>query len=156
MRALSRFRPIAKLFAPLSLVPAALISSCGSEHPAYVDDGPRSGCGDGDVFEQRRGTACLCCHADEFSVAGSVARTGPPVARVIVTDRIGRAVDMAPNAFFNFFRHFELSPPLRPVVYAADGRELAMKQPAASGDCNACHRAGGPMPEVHGPSAIEP
>src|SRR5262245_35656687 len=136
MPAVSRFFSPARLaLMPFGLTAAALLCACGSENPASAGDGPRPGCADGDALQQRHATACLCCHADEFSVAGSVARSGPPVARLVVTDQTGRVVEMAPNGFFNFFRHLELSPPLRPVVYSEDGRALAMKEPAPSGDC---------------------
>ena len=122
----------------------------GNDEPKWLDDGPTPGCRDGDVAEQRYGAACLCCHA-EFSVAGSIDRAGPPVARVVVTDIEGRSAVSAPNAFGNFFRHFRLTPPLSAVVYGPDGDALEMRDPAPSGNCNACHSAMGPEPMLHGP-----
>lgn len=123
----------------------------GGDDAKWLDDGPTPGCQDGDVAGQRYGTACLCCHQDEFSVAGSADRDGPTVARVVVTDVEGRSVDTAPNSFDNFFGHFRLTPPLSAVVYGPTGDALPMRAPLSSGDCNGCHSAAGPEPLVHGP-----
>ena len=134
------------------LLAAAFVVACGDdEQPTFLDDGPRPGCGDGDAKEQRYGTACLCCHRDEFGVAGSVDRAAPPVARVVVTDSAGRSADMVPNAFGNFFRHLDLSPPLSPTVFGHDGRSLTMQTPAPHGDCNACHSPGLAAIPLRGP-----
>jgi cytochrome c5 len=110
-----------------------------------------SSCRTGPEATQRHGTACLCCHADEFGVAGSVDPAGPPVARVVVTGTDGDVADMAVNGFSNFFRHFPLATPVRAVVVAPDGRSLAMRELAPSADCNACHFEGGPMAPIVGP-----
>ncbi len=123
----------------------------GDDEPRWLDDGPTPGCRDGDRAEQRYGTACLCCHQSDFSVAGSIDPAGPPVTRVVVTDREGHSVDTAPNAFDNFFGHFRLTPPLTAVVYGPTGDALAMRDPAPNGDCNACHSAVGPEPLLYGP-----
>jgi hypothetical protein len=128
------------------------ITACGSaDDPKWLDDGPTPGCRDGDAADQRHGTACLCCHDAEFSVAGSIDRSGPPVARVVVTDLEGRSVVSTPNAFANFFGHFRLTPPLSAVVHGPTGATLAMRDPAPNGDCNACHSAGGSARPLHGP-----
>lgn len=137
--------------AALTLVISATVWSCGPGEPPPEGDGPTAGCVDGDVSEQRHGSACLCCHTGEFSVAGSVDREGPAIARVVVTDRLGQSVDVVPNAFGNFFRHRKLKPPLYPVVFGPDGRALAMQGPAPSGDCNSCHREGGSASMLRGP-----
>ena len=108
-------------------------------------------CVDGDIDLQRHGSTCLCCHTDDFGVAGSVDPGGSPIARVIVTDADGDVASMAPDRFFNFFRHFTMKPPFRAVVYGADGRALAMRSASPSADCNVCHYAGGPSPLIHGP-----
>src|SRR5579859_1934080 len=87
-----------------------------------------SSCRTGPEATQRHGTACLCCHSDEFGVAGSVDPAGSPVARVVVTGADGDVADMAVNGFSNFFRHFPLATPVRAVVVAPDGRSLAMRE----------------------------
>ncbi|HEY3234176.1 MAG TPA: hypothetical protein VGJ84_05640 [Polyangiaceae bacterium] len=137
---------------PQFVLAAALLWSCGTSKAApWLNDDPGPGCESGAQSEQRYGTACLCCHADEFSVAGSVERSGAPAARVVVTDSTGVSVDMSPNSFGNFFRHLKLTAPLTSIVYGPDGGALAMQSAAPSGDCNACHRAGGLAPKIHGP-----
>jgi hypothetical protein len=113
--------------------------------------GPDGGCFDADPLTQRHGSPCLCCHADEFSVAGSVDPNASPVALVVVTDAVGDARYMAPNQYGNFFRHFSLVPPLRAIAYGPDGRSLEMKSGAPHGDCNACHRPDGAAAPLHGP-----
>src|SRR5262249_49545359 len=114
-------------------------------------DGPQVGvaCSDGDPAVQRHGARCLCCHADDFSVAGSVA--GTSVARVVVTDANGDQRSMAPNLFGNFFGHFPLTPPFRAIAYGPDGRSVAMNAPAPHADCNACHAPAGPAAPIYGP-----
>lgn len=114
-----------------------------------VPDG--SNCAGGSESDQRHGTACLCCHSDEFGVAGSVDPAGSPVARVVVTGSDGDVADMNVNQFFNFFRHFPLATPVSAVVYAPDGGARAMQELAPSANCNACHFAGGPVPPIVGP-----
>jgi hypothetical protein len=110
-----------------------------------------STCRDGDERVQRHGAPCLCCHSDEFGVAGSVDTSGPPVARVVVTGADGDVADMAINPFGNFFRHFPLATPVRAVALGPDGAATAMQQLAPSADCNACHFVGGPVPPISGP-----
>ncbi len=110
-----------------------------------------AGCPSGDESVQRHGTACLCCHSDEFGVAGSIDPMGSPVARVLVTDSEGSTADLVPNSFGNFFRHFTMTPPLRASVYAQDGRAVTMTADAPSADCNGCHVTGGLAPPIHGP-----
>jgi hypothetical protein len=114
-------------------------------------DSPKQQCREGDPSQERHGTDCLCCHAVEFGVAGSVNLDGPLVTRVLVTDARGRSADMAPNAYGNFFRHDALEPPLKAVVFGPDGRASAMKQTVTEASCNRCHSAGGMVPPIHGP-----
>jgi hypothetical protein len=108
-------------------------------------------CGDGDPAKQRHGVRCLCCHSDEFGVAGSIALEGPPIARVVVTDATGESSTLSPNSFGNFFRHFPMTPPVRAVVYGPSGEAIVMRALSPTPDCNACHFAGGPVAQVHGP-----
>jgi hypothetical protein len=123
-----------------SLAPACGSGDSGAAGHEIVPD--RSGCTNGDETVQRRGSPCLCCHAGEFGVAGSVDPASAPVAKVLVVDRAGASAEMAPNPFGNFFRHTFLEPPLTATIVAADGRSWTM-QDAPSGDCNGCHRADG-------------
>lgn len=136
-----------------SAVAALLLSACADAGSStfFLDDGPRPGCADGARETQRHGTACLCCHADEFGVAGSIDPEGPEVARIVVTDGDGNVANMVPNGFDNFFRHLRLTPPLTATVYGKDGQALSMKDPASSGDCNACHRPEGSAAPLRGP-----
>src|SRR5262249_9949075 len=106
---------------------------------------------DGDPNVQRHGARCLCCHGDEFAVAGSVSSAGPSVARVVVTDATGDERTMAPNLFGNFFAHYPLTPPLHAVAYGPDGRSIEMRSLAPPPDCNACHAVGGPVAPIFGP-----
>jgi hypothetical protein len=134
------------------VIAALTAASCADSHSStWLDDGPTPGCRNGDVTEQRYGTACLCCHEDEFSIAGSIDREGAPIVRVIVRDAEGRSVDTAPNSFGNFFGHFDLTPPLFAVVYGPNGDFISMRTAAPSGDCNGCHAEDGAAPPVHGP-----
>jgi hypothetical protein len=141
-----------------------LLTACGDASKATAPPPPNEGappaalalasaraCADGDPTGQRHGATCLCCHSDEFGVAGSVDPTGPPIARVVVTDATGDTATMVPNAFANFFRHFPMTPPFRAAVYAPDGRALEMRAAAPSADCNRCHFTGGSMPILRGP-----
>jgi hypothetical protein len=146
----------------LLLIPiifAAAGAACGQASPqpagesAAVDAGlaAERWCADGDESVQRRGAPCLCCHGDEFGVAGSVDPTASPVARIVVTDATGEVREAAPNLFGNFFRHYALVPPLTAVAYAPDGRAAFMTSGAPHGNCNACHFEGGPVAPIHGP-----
>lgn len=71
-------------------------------------------------------------------MAGSVAHDAG-VAAVLVTDRNGLELEMAPNPFDNFFRHYKMTPPLRAQITFADGEVRTMQHEAAHGSCNACH-----------------
>ena len=130
-----------------------LLAGCGDSEPSitWLEDGPRAGCADGARETQRHGTACLCCHSDEFGVAGSVDSRGPAVSRVLVADDHGNVADMVPNGFDNFFRHVKLTPPLTASVYGEDGQVLTMQSKASSGDCNSCHGVHGSAAPLHGP-----
>jgi hypothetical protein len=142
-----------------TLIWAGLLCACGgdnaqvssapaSQDAAAVEPGP---CRDGDPAQQRHGATCLCCHSDEFGVAGSVDPAGPAVSQVVVTAANGDTAAMAPNLYDNFFRHYPLTPPLRVVVYGASGARVSMSGDAPSGDCNACHYLRGPVAPIHGP-----
>lgn len=139
-----------------SAAAALLLIACSGGEPSstWLEDGPRPGCADGARETQRHGTACLCCHSDEFGVAGSVDLRGPAVARVVVADGYGNVADMVPNGFGNFFRHLKLTPPLTATVYGEDGQTLTMQSPASSGDCNSCHIASGSAAPLHGPEPL--
>jgi hypothetical protein len=135
---------------------AGLLAACSggspAASPAAVDAGGLpQGCTDGDPNDQRYGATCLCCHTDEFGVAGSIDRQGAPTSRIVVVDSTGVVADMQPNGFGNFFRHVPMAPPLQATAYGPTGVAIAMQEPATSADCNACHRAGGSAALVHGP-----
>ncbi len=118
--------------------------------PLEASAADAAACAAGDPNQQRYGTPCLCCHWDEFSVAGSVDRAAQ-IERIVVTDARGEVRNMTPNSFGNFFRHFTLTPPLRAVVYDKSGRASTMRDGAPHGDCNACHGTGGTTRQIHGP-----
>lgn len=137
-------------------IAVALVAACSAAPPgasASTTDagGLLPGCTDGDPSQQRYGATCLCCHTDEFGVAGSIDRQGAPATRIVVVDSNGVVADMAPNGFGNFFRHVPMTPPLEATVYGPTGATIAMRDPATSADCNSCHRAGGGAALVHGP-----
>ena len=135
---------------------ALLLAACGTAEPSstWLDDDPPAECVDGDRETQRHGTACLCCHADEFGVAGSVDLQGAAVSRVVVADGDGNTANMVPNGFGNFFQHVKLTPPLSATVYGEDGRTQTMQSPANSGDCNSCHAASGVAAPLQGPAPL--
>jgi hypothetical protein len=141
--------------ASAALLGAAVASACGdATKPGAPTVAPLESaqpCGGGDPAEQRHGAPCLCCHSDEFGVAGSVDRSGPPVAHVIVTDALGESSTLSPNSFGNFFRHFPMTAPVRAVVYGPSGDAISMRELSPTPDCNACHFAGGPVTPIHGP-----
>jgi hypothetical protein len=101
---------------------------------AAADVGP---CREGSKWHQRHGTSCLCCH-QEFGVAGSVLHDAG-IATVLVTDRNGEELEIAPNPFDNFFRHHKMTPPLRAQIVFRDGEVRTMEHAAPHGSCNACH-----------------
>lgn len=109
-----------------------------------------AGCEMGDEKEQRHGTDCFCCHGSDFGIAGSVSRTGSPVARIHVTDSEGVELEMIPNPFANFFRHARLTPPLSVTVFGPDGASIRMRAPAPSANCNGCHGEARDAPPIHG------
>jgi hypothetical protein len=146
------------------LIVVCLTSACSNDNDAptataapAISAAPsaalETGCIGGDRERQRHGSACLCCHGDEFSVAGSIDPGGSPISHIVVTDSLGDVREMAPNQFGNFFRHFTLTPPLRAVAYGIDGRAAAMEAAAPHGDCNGCHGQGldKTAPLIHGP-----
>lgn len=94
-------------------------------------------CRDASEWQQRHGTSCICCHS-EFGVAGSIAHDAG-VSHVLITDKNGRELEIAPNPFDNFFRHQKMTPPLRAQIVFDDGEVRSMSAPAPHGSCNACH-----------------
>jgi hypothetical protein len=129
----------------------AVGADAGALPPAVATMPPdASSCRDGSEAVQRHGTACLCCHSDEFGVAGSVDPIGS-VARVVVTGADGDQADMVPDSFGNFFRHFPMATPVSAVVYGRGGARVAMRELSPSADCNGCHFAGGPVAPISGP-----
>jgi hypothetical protein len=130
---------------------AACASTAPDDPPAVTFDRSTAGCADGDPSVERFGTDCLCCHKNEFSVAGSIAHDSPPVATVIVEDSVGGSAVASPNPFGNFFRHNRLVPPLRATIIGVDGKAITMSAPAPDGACNRCHRDGGAVPMLHAP-----
>ena len=138
-------------FVAVACSEAAPAATPGPKPTQAGDAAPAAACEDGDETIQRYGTDCLCCHAAEFSVAGSVDTRGPPVARIEVTDEKGVTAVMEPNGNDNFFRHYPLAGALKAVAWGPDGRAITMPFAAPDGACNRCHRAGGAAPPVHGP-----
>jgi hypothetical protein len=112
---------------------------CAGSDPAAsaqpVDVGP---CRDGDPDRERWGTNCLCCHANEFGVAGSLVPDAG-VTAILVADPTGRTDEMSPDFFDNFFRHQRLTPPLTAIITFADGEQRKMLGLSPHGSCNACH-----------------
>jgi hypothetical protein len=104
----------------------------------------------------RPGSACIDCHVKErkapkFAFAGTVYPTlhepddcyGTPAGvAVVVTDAKGKTATASVNAAGNFFFEGTLTPPLAAKVVSG-GRERAMKEPVATGDCNGCHTNAG-------------
>ena len=127
-------------------------AACGGQSSAAATSADAGvTCAAGDPGQERWGTACLCCHTDEFGIAGSVGKGGPPVARIVVTDALGTTLEMGPDPYGNFFRHDRLLAPLLARAYAVDGTALEMPQLAPHGDCNACHGVGGSAAPIVGP-----
>jgi hypothetical protein len=121
------------------------LAACGAGEDAG-DEGAAA-CEDGDPGAQRHGTDCLCCHAGQFSVAGSLAEGEARARQIVVTDAAGATLIMAPNPYRNFFRHVPVAPPLRAWIVDDEGRTYAMQAPIDDGACNRCHREGvGPGP----------
>lgn len=120
------------------------VAACGA---GADEDGGAASCEDGDPRVQRHGTDCLCCHAGQFSVAGSLAEDEARVRQIVVTDAAGATLIMAPNPYGNFFRHAPVAPPLRAWIVDDGGQTYAMQAPIDDGACNRCHREGaGPGP----------
>ena len=137
-----RFR---SFIAFLTLAVVASAAACSEE--SHVEEGPRNDrvdrsevgpCRDGDPERERWGTSCLCCHADSFGVAGSVAHDAG-VAQVFVRAEDGKTVEMFVNPYDNFLQHRSLTGPLTATVRFEDGTESTMRAPAPHGSCNACH-----------------
>ncbi len=112
--------------------------ACANAEGERVSPDSFGACDDGDPTRERWGANCLCCHADEFGVAGSLPKDAG-IATVFVVDNDGRTAEMSPDIFDNFFRHRKLTPPLRATVRFTDGSARSMKSPAPHGSCNACH-----------------
>jgi len=128
----SRLRLSSALLGALAL---SCASGCG-DGDAGVEPGQT--CDSGDELRERHGTDCLCCH-EELSVAGSIAGEGR--ARVLVRDARGVELAMTTNAYGNFFRHLDVTPPLEVTLVEPSGRARRMTAPAPHGSCNRCHGA---------------
>jgi hypothetical protein len=111
-----------------------------------------------DPANMNPGMACVACHGGEpaFNIAGTVFATGkvtdlclPPTttdlsqAQVIITDANGTEHTLKVNSVGNFHSGFSpiATPYTAKVVY--QGKTRAMVASQTSGDCNACHTAGG-------------
>jgi cytochrome c5 len=126
----------------LAFLTISLTAACSQE--SRVEEAPRvdrsavGPCRDGDPDRERWGTSCLCCHAESFGVAGSVAHDAG-VLEIFVRDRDGKTAEMFVNPYDNFFQHRNLVAPLTAVVRYEDGTERTMRSAAPHGSCNACH-----------------
>ena len=129
----------ANVLRPIALPLALALASCGD--PGAATGAPAPVCAQGDELEERHGTDCLCCHAEDFTVAGSIA-PGAAIQAIVVRDAAGQALAMTPNAYANFFLHEPLSPPLEAWILGEDGAERRMRGAAPHGSCNRCHREG--------------
>jgi hypothetical protein len=152
-------RPLLQLFATLF---GAAVFACASNEegdrasanaltPLPISARNLTICKSGDPIEQRKGTACLCCHTDDFGVAGTVQldSTGTPsLDRILAVAENGERADMNPNQFGNFFRFIRLQGPLKVSAWTADGTQRTMKKLAPNGDCNRCHTLGGEAPPL--------
>jgi hypothetical protein len=116
---------------------SAFAIGCAGHGSSDVSPGVGA-CQDGDPLRERWGTDCLCCHATEFGVAGSL-EPDAGISMISVSDREGRSDEMSPDLFDNFFRHQKLTPPLNAVVTFANGEQRRMRSAAPHGSCNACH-----------------
>jgi hypothetical protein len=128
-------------------VPVSSASDSTPDAAVVID----AGCTTADPAAQRHGSTCLCCHADEFSIGGSVDPSAAPVEWIVVTDARGDTRKMAPNTFSNFFAHFAMTPPFSAIAYGPDGGAIAMRAEAPNANCNSCHRQGGVTSPIHGP-----
>lgn len=105
------------------------------------------------------GVACNACHqrlgGPNLTVAGTVYPTlhepddcngkgPPPSLTVVIQDASGQTLELPVNAAGNFFSANKITPPFRArVVDGASGAIRPMIGSVTSGDCNACHTAGG-------------
>src|SRR5262245_37393647 len=130
-------RPVAA-----ALVASLVAAGCGAPEPDTSQPTPNAACIDGDESRERHGTDCLCCHAEDFSVAGSIASSPSAIARVEVTDSAGFELVMPVDPYGNFFQHEAVVPPLRARTVDVRGEVRTMTGEAPHGSCNRCHRPG--------------
>jgi hypothetical protein len=113
--------------------------------------------GDSESPEMHPGRSCIDCHAKgegpRFAIAGTVFQNisedddvyGVPGAVVQVTDAGGKVYTLTSNASGNFFLRARGNTVAMPftakVIYR--GNVNAMATPQSSGNCAACHTAGG-------------
>jgi len=106
------------------------------------------------------GKACIACHrmgeGPTFAVAGTLYPTAhePDLcngsngsttgARIVITDKNGKALTLTPNAVGNFSYQGSLATPFTASVTYM-GRERRMVTPQTNGDCNSCHTTSGAM-----------
>jgi cytochrome c5 len=140
----------------LSLGAAALVtlclSACGTKKElssADLDwpsetDKRNPNCRDGARDRERTGTDCACCHKAQFAASGSLKPAfAEKVVEVVVSDSQGNVLSMAPNPYYNFFRHRpKLIPPLSARVVLRDGAIVTMKGGFENPSCNSCHKDG--------------
>jgi cytochrome c553 len=101
------------------------------------------------------GNACITCHATnrsapKYVVAGTVYPTahepndcngvnGTSTVTVVITDATGKQLAPIPvNNVGNFYYAGTIASPFH-VKVASMGRESAMMESPATGDCNSCH-----------------
>jgi hypothetical protein len=103
----------------------------------------------------RPGGACITCHAQRGGPAFTIGGTVYPSAHepndcngvsggvtVVVTDSVGRVLNLNINAAGNFHSEQAIAPPFHVKVKSAN-RERAMSGSLTAGDCNSCHTATG-------------
>ena len=116
--------------------------------------------GDRGSASMNPGKACITCHrmgeGPTFAVAGTLYPTAhePDLcngsngsttgARIVITDKNGKALTLTPNAVGNFSYQGTLATPFTASVTYM-GRERRMVTPQTNGDCNACHTTSGAM-----------
>lgn len=116
--------------------------------PAKCTNGNYTG---GNGSKMKPGQACLSCHGNDFSLAGTVypsahepddckgiSTTG---TTIVVTNKNNQSTSMAVNSGGNFYSQSSFTFPLQ-VKVVSGGKERVMNTPltaAMGGDCNHCH-----------------
>lgn len=119
---------------------------------------------DGDTRHMRPGEGCNrngACHGAGaqlvWGVAGTVYSTGhepddcsgfdptlagPDLVHVVITDATGTEISLLPNDSGNFYVG-SVALPAHVKMIGPNGKERAMVEPIATGDCNGCHSQAG-------------